>query len=190
MRGDDVTDKVPDELSPKETALRRAVLDRLDNLDEVVTGGEAEALLPVARDELHRLSVGFRLLLDEHRPNEDGRCRVCSGAWRTRRWPCSVWTTAHRQLLSHRSARPECGETAKPSPRTSRTDTDVPVLPTPIIASDDGDPGEWNVWSHSSADASREDTPTGTPYTPPVGGHLETDHTRIHRAAVTIRSVH
>ena len=77
-------------------ALRDAVLHRLALLDEVAEHGEAEAL---ARAEIHRLADGWRLLLTLHRPDEDGRCRSCPGWLRHRRWPCRVWTTAHRHLI-------------------------------------------------------------------------------------------
>ncbi|QFZ23127.1 hypothetical protein [Saccharothrix syringae] len=80
-------------------ALRAAVLRRLALLDEVAERGEAEALVPLARAELHRLADGWRLLLTVHQPDPDGRCRACPGVLRHKKWPCQVWTMAHQHLI-------------------------------------------------------------------------------------------
>ncbi|HEX7308173.1 hypothetical protein [Lentzea sp.] len=79
--------------------LRDAVLQRLALLDEAAERGGAEALVPLARAEIHRLADGWRLLLTVHQPDEDGRCRACPGWLRRRRWPCQVWNTAHQHLI-------------------------------------------------------------------------------------------
>ncbi len=90
-------------------ALRDAVLERLALLDEAAEHGAAEALVPLARAEIHRLADGWRLLLTVHQPDEDGRCKACPGWLRRRRWPCQVWNMAHRHLigegLPHRERR-------------------------------------------------------------------------------------
>jgi hypothetical protein len=80
-------------------ALRAAVLRRLALLDEVAERGEADALVPLARAEIHRLADGWRLLLTVHQPDPDGRCRACPGVLRHKRWPCQVWTMAHQHLI-------------------------------------------------------------------------------------------
>lgn len=80
-------------------ALRDAVLRRLSLLEEVAAQGEAEALVPLARAEIHRLADGWRLLLTVHQPDEDGRCKACPGWLRRRRWPCQVWNMAHQHLI-------------------------------------------------------------------------------------------
>ncbi|NUT46100.1 MAG: hypothetical protein HOV94_02100 [Saccharothrix sp.] len=90
-------------------ALRAAVLRRLALLDEVVERGEADAVVPLARAEIHRLADGWRLLLTVHQPDPDGRCGACPGMLRHKKWPCQVWTMAHQHLigdgLPHRERR-------------------------------------------------------------------------------------
>ncbi|MEU5694172.1 hypothetical protein [Actinosynnema sp. NPDC020468] len=80
-------------------ALRAAVLRRLAHLDEVAESGEADALVPLARSEIHRLADGWRLLLTVHQPDPDSRCLACVGVLRHKRWPCQVWTMAHQHLI-------------------------------------------------------------------------------------------
>jgi hypothetical protein len=82
------------------TVLRNAVLQQLARVDQVAEQGDARSLLPLARTEIHRLADGWRLLLTMHQPNEDGRCAVCAGRFRNRRWPCQVWLMAHQHLIS------------------------------------------------------------------------------------------
>ncbi|WP_235921297.1 hypothetical protein [Lentzea tibetensis] len=79
--------------------LRDAVLQRLALLDKVAEHGEAEALVPLARAEIHRLADGWRLLLTVHQPDDDGRCKACPGWLRRRKWPCQVWNMAHQHLI-------------------------------------------------------------------------------------------
>jgi hypothetical protein len=82
------------------TVLRDAVLQELARVDQVTEENDARSLLPLARTEIHRLADGWRLLLTMHQPDEDGRCAVCRGRFRHRRWPCRVWLTAHQHLIS------------------------------------------------------------------------------------------
>lgn len=87
-------------MTSMDEALRQAVLQRLALLDQVAEHGDAGALLPLARSEMHRLADGWRLLLEVHRPEEDGRCKACPrGRMSRRRWPCQVWVLAHRHLI-------------------------------------------------------------------------------------------
>ena len=187
---DDGTSPVPSTPATDAT-WRQELLDRLDTLDRA-SSGTPEALLPVARHEIYRLSEGFRALLDEHRPDTDGRCKACPGTWRSRRWPCSVWTTAHRFLIgdhsdqasrTHRSRfrslrRPRPGSKARSRP----TEPAIPVLPEMIVGTGDGGPDEWDTDEFLLPEIAPPEK-----HQPPVGGHLETDHSRIHRASVVER---
>jgi len=82
-----------------ERVLREAVLNRLNELDELARHADAEVLLPLARTELSRLADGWRLLLTVHNPDETGRCRACPRRLRGRRWPCRIWRMAHEHLM-------------------------------------------------------------------------------------------
>src|ERR671932_805853 len=53
---------------------------------------------PLARRHIQTITDGWRELLVQHQPDPSGRCPVCSGWLRRRRWPCDVWVTAHRHL--------------------------------------------------------------------------------------------
>jgi hypothetical protein len=79
--------------------MRRAVMRRLAMLDQATEHSDAGSLVPLARAELQRLADGWRLLLEVHTADEDGRCRACPGRLRKRRWPCKVWLLAHQHLI-------------------------------------------------------------------------------------------
>jgi hypothetical protein len=49
---------------------------------------------------MQTLTGGWRELLTQHQPDLTGRCPLCVGWLRHRRWPCEVWVTAHRHLVS------------------------------------------------------------------------------------------
>lgn len=164
--------------------MRQAVLDRLEQLEH---GGAA----PGARDELARMTRSYRSLLDEHQPDSDGRCHACRGGLRARRWPCSVWATAHRFLIGNSPAHGRHradGSGTEPVGQSLRSadPATVPVLPEAIVRSGEITPGEWDTdeFELPIARFRRSARPL-----PPVGGHLETNHTRIHRAAVTTHRI-
>jgi hypothetical protein len=86
-------------MSTVDDGMRRAVLRRLAALDQAAEQTSAGTLAPLARAELQRLADGWRLLLEVHTADEDGRCRACPGRLRKRRWPCKVWLLAHQHLI-------------------------------------------------------------------------------------------
>lgn len=75
-----------------------------DHVAGVITSAETadgSAALYLARSELPRVAAALRAVLDEHRPDERGRCRSC----RRRRFgraptPCRAYLTAHLCLLT------------------------------------------------------------------------------------------
>ncbi|MGH3775617.1 MAG: hypothetical protein ACRDRR_07750 [Pseudonocardiaceae bacterium] len=79
--------------------VRRAVLERLAAVEEMAVRAGAALSGPVARKHIRTITDGWRGLLIEHQPDPTGRCPVCSGWLRRRRWPCEVWVTAHRHLI-------------------------------------------------------------------------------------------
>jgi hypothetical protein len=103
--------------------LRAAVLRRLELLDRVAARGDSQTLLPLARTELNRLADGWRLLLEVHRPDENGRCVACPHRMRGRRWPCQVWRLAHRHLIGDGQER---SERHRPGAQTIVAPPDVP----------------------------------------------------------------
>jgi hypothetical protein len=80
--------------------LQRAVWERLDMLDELVSRADNGSLLSLARSELPRLTHGWRALLAAHALDPRGRCPECSSRLRPRAALCSVWRAAHEHLVS------------------------------------------------------------------------------------------
>jgi len=79
--------------------VRRAVLERLAAVEEIAARAGATLSAPLARRHIQTITDGWRELLVQHQPDPTGRCPVCSGWLRRRRWPCEVWVTAHRHLI-------------------------------------------------------------------------------------------
>lgn len=79
--------------------LNQAVFERLDYLDGLVDAADERSLSALADTEIVRLTDTVREILAQHDVDDHGRCRQCSGWFRHRRYPCSVWTVAHQQLI-------------------------------------------------------------------------------------------
>lgn len=76
--------------------VRRAVMERLAAVEELTLRADAAS---AARAQLKNITGGWREVLAQHQPNRKGRCPVCSGWLRRRRWPCQVWVAAHQHLI-------------------------------------------------------------------------------------------
>jgi hypothetical protein len=96
-------------------SLRRAVLQRLTAVEEMAVRAGSQLSVRTARSQLRSITSGWREVLIEHQPDLNGRCPVCSGWLRRRRWPCQVWVTAHEHLIGEgQESTP--GTAKKPSP--------------------------------------------------------------------------
>ncbi|MDI2028782.1 hypothetical protein QFW96_09180 [Saccharopolyspora sp. TS4A08] len=168
-----------------DTALRKAVLDRLDTLDRAMGEGAPEVLLPIARSELHRLTEALQTLLADHEPDKDGRCPSCRGTLRGRPWPCKVWQAAHHQLITERSASQERRSNLRRQtgshPRTP--EPEVPVISEPIVSTVGRGPSDWDTDEFIRPDL------TTVPMTPPLLAQpADAERGTIYRAAVVERS--
>ncbi|MGH8572675.1 MAG: hypothetical protein ACREX8_08880 [Gammaproteobacteria bacterium] len=94
-------------------SLRRAVLERLAAVEEMAVRASSHLSARPARAHLKTIMDGWRELLIEHQPDLKGRCPVCSGRLRRRRWPCQIWMTAHEHLVG------DGPEPTRPSARKS-----------------------------------------------------------------------
>jgi hypothetical protein len=152
-------------------AFRRAVLERLRMVDGITAHAGSDLPVPVPRTQIRRLTKGWRRLLTEHQPDAGGRCPVCSGWWRGRKWPCQVWATAHYQLIgdiSHeRQPRPEAPQPGAPLGSCVPRPREVEIIDRRL---------------GGVSDRGRVDSPPRRPATPP-----KRETVRIHRAAVIER---
>ncbi|MGH3625320.1 MAG: hypothetical protein ACRDQ5_26640 [Sciscionella sp.] len=80
--------------------LRDAVYDRLSYLDTLAANADQPSKAALADTEIVRLTAAWRAVLAEHEPDARGRCPQCSRWRRPRAHPCSVWTAAHRHLIT------------------------------------------------------------------------------------------
>ena len=82
------------------SALREATYDWLSRLERLARQADEPSRAALAETELVRLTIGWRALLVEHEPDDDGHCRTCAPRWRRNGWRCSVWVSAHRYLVA------------------------------------------------------------------------------------------
>ncbi|GAB3684803.1 hypothetical protein [Saccharopolyspora tripterygii] len=169
-----------------DTALRKAVLDRLDALDRAVGEDAPEVLLPIARTELYRFTEALKTLLDDHEPDSGGRCPSCRGTLRRRPWPCKVWQAAHQQLITELSGFPgRRGGLRRQTLRTHapRTSEPVAVISQPIVSATGPGPSDWDT-----DEFIRPDLTTVPPSPPPLAEQPEAEHGKTYRAAVVERA--
>ncbi|TWF92737.1 hypothetical protein FHU35_1619 [Saccharopolyspora dendranthemae] len=168
-----------------DTALRKAVLDRLDALDRAVDEDAPEVLLPIARSELYRFTEALKTLLDDHEPDSDGRCPSCRGTLRRRPWPCKVWQAAHHQLITERSGSPERRSRLRRQtrPHPPHTPEPVAVISEPIVSATGPGPSDWDT-----DEFIRPDLTTVSASPPPLVEQQEAEHGKIYRAAVVERA--
>lgn len=82
------------------TAVREAVFERLDLLDQLVSQADVPSRAALAETEIARMTEAWRALLAEHQPDSHGRCKLCSRWRHPRAFPCAAWTIAHHHLVS------------------------------------------------------------------------------------------
>lgn len=108
-------------------SLRRAVLERLAAVEDIAMRAGSQLSVRMARSHLKTITGGWRELLIEHQPDLRGRCPVCSGWLRRRRWPCQVWVTAHHHLIGGELPEPAGWSPKKANP--FRRPRQVEVIP-------------------------------------------------------------
>ena len=94
--------------SPIFGQLETSLADYLTDITYRAQFGDERAVSTVARFELPRLVAALKAVLDEHSPDEHGRCPRC----RTRRFgrapaPCRAYLTAHLCLVVTEEEGPE-----------------------------------------------------------------------------------
>jgi hypothetical protein len=94
--------------SPIFGQLETSLADYLTDITYRARFGDERAAAAVARFELPRLVEALKAVLDEHSPDQHGRCTSC----RTRRFgraptPCRAYLTAHLCLVVTEEDAPE-----------------------------------------------------------------------------------
>lgn len=90
-------------------SLHGGITDHLDYLERLLALGDDHTRASILASELLRLTATVRDLIEQHRPDSEGRC-PCRPWWRRGRTPsCRVWATAHRHLIAVESVAPPTG---------------------------------------------------------------------------------
>jgi hypothetical protein len=81
--------------------LDRSLHDRLGDLARRAQRGDDTTAMHLARVELPKIITALRALLDEHRPDERGRCATCRRHRFRRKLPapCRAYLAAHLCLV-------------------------------------------------------------------------------------------
>lgn len=80
--------------------LRERVQEYLTGVERMLDAAELPAGWATLRERLRPLLTGWQALLVSHAAGETGRCRHCDRMRWHRRTPCSVWRTAHAELVA------------------------------------------------------------------------------------------
>lgn len=77
--------------------LRQRLVDHLDLVSRIAADGDGASALSMARQEVPRLVAALRVLVDEHQPDENGRCKKCRSGpiWRRVSSPCRMLLNVH-----------------------------------------------------------------------------------------------
>lgn len=77
--------------------LDKSLHDHLSDLMRLAANADDRTAVGLARAELPRMVAALKALLDEHRPDENGRCTTCRSRRFSRRTPspCRAYLAAH-----------------------------------------------------------------------------------------------
>ncbi|AHI00357.1 hypothetical protein KALB_6999 [Kutzneria albida DSM 43870] len=77
--------------------LDKSLHDHLSDLVRLAEGADERTAVGLARSELPRMVTALKALLDEHQPDENGRCPTCRSRRFSRRLPspCRAYLAAH-----------------------------------------------------------------------------------------------
>ncbi|HEY6422778.1 MAG TPA: hypothetical protein VIY28_05915 [Pseudonocardiaceae bacterium] len=149
--------------------VRRAVVERLAVVEEMAERASAALSVPMVRRHIRTITGGWRELLVQHQPDPSGRCPVCSGWLRRRRWPCAVWMTAHRHLI---------GDVTEPFERPAQKSHPF-CRPRQVVVV----PRQFGAPAAERTAIQRPDQQRATQQRP--AQHSTADSSPVHRAAVT-----
>lgn len=101
-------------------SLLGGITDHLDYLERLLALGDDHTRASILASELPKLTATVRDLIEQHRPDSQGRC-PCRPRWRRGRTPsCRVWATAHRHLIAvEPAAPPTAARHATPADQTT-----------------------------------------------------------------------
>ncbi|GGP49587.1 hypothetical protein [Saccharothrix coeruleofusca] len=115
--------------------LDRSLHEHLTALVRLAAEADERTAAELTRSALPRVVAAVKSLLDEHQPDEHGRCATCRPRWwrRRRPAPCRAYLGAQLCLMAappaRRLGRPEVGPSARVS-RRSKNVIGVKGIPT------------------------------------------------------------
>ncbi|MCS7478248.1 hypothetical protein ACFFQW_10695 [Umezawaea endophytica] len=76
--------------------LDKSLHEHLATVAQMAARGDDQTVAELARAELPRIVAAIKALLDEHQPDEHGRCPTCRTRWWSRRRPapCRAYLSA------------------------------------------------------------------------------------------------